>query len=147
MNIGNQPRPKKRRGLLFYTALFGIGAVGYYLLEILFRGFSHWTMALCGGICLCLIYTANRRLVTYPLIPRALLGAVIITSVELVAGCVLNLYLQWGIWDYSHLPFNLWGQITPIFSGLWFALCLPICAICSFVDGYPLLRPRRVKKP
>lgn len=126
----------------FWTLLilFVLGGVGYYSLEVLFRGFSHWSMALCGGICLCLIYLANRRLSHRPLILRALIGAVIITAVEFAAGCILNLYLHWGIWDYSHLPLNLWGQITPVFSGVWFLLCIPVCIACSFADGLALRR-------
>jgi hypothetical protein len=73
--------------------LLSAGSSLYYLLEVLLRGFSHWTMAVCGGLCLLLIYYMNRRLASEPLIFRALLGALIITAVELVAGCILNLRL------------------------------------------------------
>ena len=128
-----------------FVLLFVIGAVGYYSLEVLFRGFSHWSMALCGGLCLCLIYLANRRLAHRPLLLRALTGALIITAVEFAAGCILNLYLHWGIWDYSHLPLNLWGQITPVFSGLWFLLCIPVCIACSVADGLALRRRIRAE--
>lgn len=103
-------------------------------MELAFRGYSHWSMALCGGLCLCLIYLANRRLRHRPLLLRALTGALIVTAVEFAAGCVLNLYLGWHVWDYSRLPFNLFGQIAPLFSALWFALCIPLCFICSSFD-------------
>lgn len=133
--------------LPFFLGLFAVGAVGYYSLELAFRGFSHWSMALCGGICVCLIYLANRRMAHRPLLLRALVGALIITAVELVAGCILNLYLHWGIWDYSHLPLNLWGQITPVFSGLWFLLCIPVCLGCSLTDGWLMRRRLRGARP
>ena len=32
-------------------SVFSIGAAGYSLLEILWRGNTHWTMTLAGGIC------------------------------------------------------------------------------------------------
>ena len=130
--------PKIRHNPLFFALLFCVGAAGYFLIEILFRGFSHWTMALCGGLCLCLIYLANKRLARHSLFLRALCGSLIITAVEFAAGCLLNLYLGWGIWDYSQLPLNLLGQISALFSGLWFLLSIPVCIACSLLDR-PLL--------
>ena len=35
-----------------YLFLWGIGGWIYYTLEILFRGFSHWSMFVLGGICM-----------------------------------------------------------------------------------------------
>ena len=43
----------------------------------------------------------------------------------------VNLALEWKVWDYSHTPLNLWGQICLPFSLLWFAVCIPVCAVCS----------------
>ena len=31
--------------------LFSIGAVGYGLIEIIWRGYTHWSMLGAGGIC------------------------------------------------------------------------------------------------
>ncbi len=119
---------------LFFILLFCLGAVGYYSLEIAFRGFSHWSMALCGGLCLCLVYLANQKMARLPFVLRPLAGAVIITAVELVAGCIVNLWLGWRVWDYSRLPLNLWGQISLLFSLLWFLLCIPLCLACTHYD-------------
>lgn len=129
-----------------FLVLFPVGAVGYYSLEIAFRGFSHWSMALCGGLCVCLIFLANRRLSRRPLIVRAFMGALIITAVEFVAGCILNLWLGWSIWNYSHLPLNLLGQITPVFSAIWFLLCLPVCFLCTVADNRLFQRRLPIKK-
>ena len=126
-----KPSAKSIKVTLFSSAIFLIGASGYYLLEIWFRGFSHWTMALCGGTCLCLIFWVNRRLSKRSLILRAAIGAIIITVVEFITGCLVNLWLHWNVWDYSHLPLNLLGQISLAFSALWFLLCLPVCYGCS----------------
>ena len=35
-----------------YSFLWAVGGCLYYGFEILFRGFSHWTMFVLGGICL-----------------------------------------------------------------------------------------------
>ena len=35
--------------------LFGIGALGYGLIEILWRGYTHYSMLTAGGICFCFL--------------------------------------------------------------------------------------------
>ena len=116
--------------------LLTAGSSLYYLLEILLRGFSHWTMAVCGGRCLVAIYYMNQCLSGEALLLRALLGAVIITAVELLAGCLLNLGLGLDIWDYSEHVGNLWGQISLYASLRWFLLCVPVCVGCSLLEKY-----------
>ena len=122
-------------------ALLAVGGCGYYALELAFRGFSHWSMAICGGVCLQSIYHMNKRLIRKSICLRALLGSAIITAAELICGILVNLTFHLGVWDYSHLPFNLWGQICLPFSLLWAALCLPVCAVCSFVETGRLYLP------
>lgn len=135
-----QNKPLFLRAPIRESALLLIGGLGYYGIEIAFRGRSHWSMAICGGVCLCAIYHMNRRLRHKPIFFRALCGALIITAVEFVCGCIVNLLLGWKIWDYSGMPYQLLGQICLPFSLLWAALCLPVCAVCS------LLTPRQDAK-
>lgn len=116
--------------------LFLMGGSLYYLLEVLLRGWSHWTMAVCGGICLSLIYLMNIRLGNAPLLFRASAGAFIITAVELLAGYWLNLHLGLGIWDYSTHAHHLWGQISFYASARWLLLCIPVCLGCSALRKY-----------
>ena len=40
-------------------------------------------------------------------------------AAEFAAGCVLNLWLGLGVWDYTDMPFNLMGQICLPFSAVW----------------------------
>lgn len=116
--------------------LLAAGSSLYYLLEILMRGWSHWTMAVCGGLCLLFIYYMNRSLAEIPLILRAVLAATIITAVELAAGCLLNRGLGLGIWDYSGHAVHLWGQISLYASARWFLLSIPVCAGCGWLRQY-----------
>ena len=51
---------------------------------------------------------------------QATICAAAITAVEFVAGCILNLWLGLGIWDYSEMPYNLCGQICLPFCFVWF---------------------------
>ena len=72
------------------------------------------------------LWALNERLGRWPLLARCAAGALVITGVELAFGVVCNLALGWRVWDYSLLWGNLWGQICPLYSSLWFLLCIPI---------------------
>ena len=105
------------------------GGVVYYCIELGFRARSHWTMALCGALCFLAIYKINERLSHRSVFFCALLGAAMITALELILGYILNIRLGWHVWDYSDLPLHLAGQICPEFSLIWFLLCIPVSAI------------------
>ena len=111
--------------------VFALGSILYGLTEILWRGWTHWTMLLCGGICFTLMYLVSGSELS--LVKKWLLSTCIITTVEFVAGCIVNLRLHWQVWDYSSLPFNLLGQICPRFFLMWFALSIPGVALCTLL--------------
>lgn len=113
--------------------LFLFGAAVYAGIEILWRGYTHWTMAVLGGVLFLLIGGINEYLSwDTSLIAQALLGAIIVTEAELIAGIVLNIWLGLGIWDYSEMPFNFMGQICPQFTLAWVGLSI----IAIVVDDY-----------
>ena len=105
-----------------YLILLFIGGSAYYGIEILARGFSHWTMFLVGGTCFILIGIINEITPKMPLIRQMILSAIIITLIEFVSGCILNLWLGWNIWDYSDEFGNIFGQICVKHSICWFLL-------------------------
>ncbi len=130
MNIPNTPLKTMLTALL----LFLVGGGTYYIIEILYRGYSHWSMAILGGVCFISICLINHRFSARNLLLRAILCALAITVWEFAAGCILNLWLGWRIWDYRTLPFNLMGQIAPLYTLFWFLLSLPICLISSVFE-------------
>ena len=102
--------------------LFAMGGGTYGLIEVLWRGYTHWSMALLGGVLFLLIGAGNRLLPEgTPLLIRGLAGAGVITAAEFAAGCILNLGLGLAVWDYSDMPFQLLGQIclTASFGQFW----------------------------
>lgn len=112
--------------------VFSFGAVIYSIIEILFRGFTHWTMTLTGGFTLVTLYLANIKMKTKSLIVRCLAGSLIITAIEFIVGCVVNRALNMHVWDYSQEKYNVLGQICPLFSIFWFLLCIP-ATLLSYV--------------
>lgn len=112
-------------------ALCGGGA--YFVIEMIWRGHSHWTMAVLGGICFVLIGSINEFFPwEMPLVLQGLIGATVVTVLEFYAGVVLNLWLGLGIWDYSGLPLNLLGQICVMYSILW----IPLAVVAVILDDW-----------
>ena len=107
-----------------YIILFGLGGFGYGLIEVLWRGYSHPTMMVAGGICFTSFYLINKKLGKLPLLYRCITAALTVTAVELIFGSVFNLILKMNVWDYSNIPLNLFGQICLLFTVLWGFLSL-----------------------
>ena len=112
---------------------FAVGAIGYGLAEVLFRGYTHWSMALAGGTVLVLFTLINQSR-NIPLLIRCLLGMIIITSIEFGIGMLVNVTAGWDVWDYSDKPFNIMGQICPQFSAVWFLISIPAFRLSSFIE-------------
>lgn len=107
-----------------YLFLGVIGAIIYMNLEILWRGYTHWTMGVLGGICFICLGLINEILSwETPLVLQMFIGGTIITVLELITGCIVNLWLGWNIWNYTWQP-NLWGQISLYSSIGWIGLSL-----------------------
>lgn len=111
--------------MLKYLILLLIGGFVYYAFELVLRGWSHWTMFLLGGICFILIGEYNEHVEwDTPLIKQGVVGACIVTALEFVVGMIVNVYLNWNIWDYSDIPLNFMGQICLPFSIVWIAVSI-----------------------
>ncbi len=115
--------------------VFFIGAAGYGLLEILWRGYTHWTMLICGGICFFLIYHIFDILGNTPIFIKAAAGSLAITFIELVAGLIVNVKLGLHVWDYSDMPYNILGQVCLGYSFLWLAVCIPLVFFCKWLKS------------
>ena len=120
---------------LEFFSVFVFGGIGYGSLEVAWRGYTHWTMILTGGVCCTLIYLIATRM-NEPLWKKWILCAAVITTVEFVVGCVVNLKLGWNVWDYSSVRGNLLGQICPLFSLCWLGLSVPGVAIARALKKY-----------
>lgn len=119
--------------LLKYLFLYNVGGSLYVLIELLWRSRSHWTMFLLGGLCFICLGLINELLPwTTPFFSQVFLGACIVTVLEFLTGCIVNLWLKWNIWDYSNLPGNICGQICPQYFLLW----MPVSAIGIVLDDY-----------
>lgn len=109
--------------LIYYSFIFFLGGQGYCTLEMIWRGRTHYSMFFAGGIIFMLLFFIDQEMNKAPLLMKCLLGAAIITAIELLFGYIFNIKYKMAVWDYSNLPLNLFGQICVPFSILWFGLC------------------------
>ena len=79
--------------------MFLLGGCAYGLLEVLYRGHTHWTMLVTGGACVLTLFYLRGWLLVQPLAVGALAGAVIITAYELAVGLLVNVKFGWHVWD------------------------------------------------
>ena len=97
---------------------FLIGAVGYPLLELAWRGRTHPSMVLAGGMSVALIHRIGQT--NMPPLGKALACGIGITAIE--AGCGLMWNRRHQVWDYRRLPLNWRGQVCLPFSLAWCGL-------------------------
>lgn len=118
--------------------LFFIGGAIYLLIEMLWRTImgsapTHWAMFFVGGLSFVLVGGINEWIPwELSLVKQSLIGTAVILLVEFVSGCILNLWLELGIWDYSDKFLNICGQICPQFAFGWFLLA----GVAIVLDDY-----------
>ena len=115
----------------------------YTNIELVCRGYTHPSMLVVGGLCGVLIGLINNIAPNKKLYKQCLISMVIVTSVEFIAGYILNIKMGLNIWDYSDLPFNFMGQISLLFSVFWFFLSI----IAIWLDDYLRYKFYGDKKP
>lgn len=134
----------KFKKLREYIFLWTVGGCLYYTIEIIFRGFSHWSMFVLGGICL-LFFGAQGMAVKWrdPLWLQVLRCTIFVTACEFITGMIVNKWMQWNVWDYSDQLFHIFGQICLPFAILFSGLS----TIGIFLSGYLLYWLFGEKKP
>lgn len=124
---------------LKYILLFFIGGYSYCGVELLFRGFSHISMLIAGGICFILIGLLND---VFPhkisIISQMVISSLIITAVEFIVGMIVNVWLDLNVWDYSKLPYNFMGQICLLYTNIWFFLSLAAILLDDYLKYFLL---------
>lgn len=124
---------KKFLNFFNYLLIWIIGGFIYYMIEIIYRGYSHPSMFIVGGLCLVVIGLLN-ELYSWDLYfeLQVLIGDIIVLFFEFSAGLIVNVWLGLNVWDYSNMKFNIMGQICPQFALLW----LPIIVVAILLDDW-----------
>jgi len=119
--------------LIKHLTLLLTGGSLYVIIELLWRGYSHWTMFILGGICFVCLGLINEIIPwEMPLWRQVLAGTCIVTALEFLTGCIVNLRFGWAIWDYSGMWGNIFGQVCPQYVVLW----MPVSLIGIILDDW-----------
>ena len=116
-----------------FLILFGVGAFLYGGIEVAFRGYTHWSMFLTGGILFYTLYLIFGYVGKGRILLKCLMGCVIITTGEFLVGCIVNLTFGMNVWDYSDQVLNVFGQICLIFSLGWFFISIPASLLTDLI--------------
>lgn len=117
-----------------YSFVFFIGGTLYTLIELIWRGHTHVSMTFAGGLCLAGLYWFDKHASSLTFISKCIIGAMGITAVEFATGFMVNRVFELQVWDYSDRFLNLMGQVCPLFTFLWFLICIPALGICKAVE-------------
>ncbi len=116
--------------IIKYIFLFIIGGFSYFYIEILFRGFSHFSMIICGGLAFILCGALNQFThFKLSVITQMLISSIIITLLEFITGYIVNIRLHWNVWDYSSLPYNY--QVRYVLHIPSYGCCYPLFVLLS----------------
>jgi uncharacterized membrane protein len=115
-----------------YSFLFYLGGGAYMILEFLWRGRSHYSMFLLGGICFLMLGQLQKT--PLPLAIRTVLGAAGITVLELATGLLVN--RDHTVWDYRHMPLQFAGQVCLPYSLLWIPVSFVGMLLYRLAEGY-----------
>lgn len=115
-------------------AIFGlIAGYIYLLIELAWRGYTHWSMlplAAIVFICAGLLDECENPPSFWK---QVAIGTIIATFLEFIVGLILNVWMKLGIWDYSHMPGNILGQICPQFTLAWAFLMIVSIKLENFM--------------
>lgn len=114
-----------------YFNQFVFGGVSYAMIEILYRGFTHFSMFIAGGVCFIILIQLS--ISNIPFLLKCLAGGIAVCTVEFAAGCIVNLWLKLNVWDYTHYGYHIMGQVCLRYLVIWSGLS----AIVMW--GYPAL--------
>lgn len=117
-----------------YSLFFILGAIGYAAIEIIWRGHTHWSMMIAGGLCFMLFSVVAKQLKDKNIFIKAAVCALGVTAIEFLFGVVFNLWLKMGVWDYSKMPLNLLGQICPLFTIIWAGVAIAFLPLAEVIN-------------
>ena len=114
----------------------------YYMIEILFRGWSHWSMFVLTGFLgvFCIDSINNTLSFDCDYIVQILISTILCTIGEGISGIILNVWLQLNVWDYSKMTFGtfFFGQCNVLFCFAWMLIISIIIFYCDSYNYYIL---------
>lgn len=110
--------------VLEYVFLWTVGGAIYYSFEMIFRGFSHWSMFVLGGLCFLFFWLqAHWTKWNDAMWIQVVRCTIFVVACEFITGIIVNKWMKWHVWDYSDQPYQLFGQICLPFATIFSGMC------------------------
>ena len=114
----------------------------YCMIEILFRGWSHWSMFVLAGFLgvFCVDSINNTLSFDCDYIVQILISTILCIIGEGISGIILNVWLQLNVWNYSKMSFGtfFFGQCNVLFCFAWMLIISIIIFYCDAYNYYIL---------
>ena len=114
----------------------------YCMIEILFRGWSHWSMFVLTGFLgvFCVDSINNTLSFDCDYIVQIIISTILCTIGEGISGIILNVWLQLNVWNYSKMTFGtfFFGQCNVLFCFAWMLIISIIIFYCDAYNYYIL---------
>lgn len=135
-----------KKGVLRYLLLFLTGYCVYLAMEVTFRGYSFRLMGITGGTAMVIIGFLIRHGMGKRQLPvQMLVGAAVITGLELLAGIFALRVMGIRMWDYRNEWMSVCADlICPRYCVYWYFLSGVAVVFTGAVDYYLL---GSVKRP
>lgn len=118
-----------------YSLCFILGAVGYAAMETIWRGHTHWSMMIAGGLCFVMFSIVAERLRGKNLLIKAGVCALGVTAIEFIFGVIFNMWLKMDVWNYNHMPLNILGQVCPMFTLIWAGIAIAFLPLAEVINA------------
>lgn len=135
---------KIAKHLIKKALLFLICGGIYYSLETIYKMYlhgygSHFSMFILAGLCGVFCIDMINNIYTYELdfSLQVLISTFLCTIAEGICGCIINIKMGLGIWDYSNMPGKFFfDQCCIPFTIIWFILVIIFIPFCDAYNYY-----------
>lgn len=119
--------------------LFSVGFCTYSIIEVLFRGYTYFTMGVAGGVIFLILDQINNIIPwELDLLLQGCIGSLVITMLEFIIGSLCIMYGWPRMWDYSEIPLNYRGIICVPFSLIWIIVSVAGIILADCINYYLL---------
>lgn len=122
--------------LLQIATIFFFSGTAYIVIEIIFRGYTDFSMWILGGICGVIITFVNNGLILDEKTPfeyQVAFCSMCCIVGELIAGLIVN--QDYHVWDYRELFGTFaYGQLNIFFIMAWICICIFAIPLLDWIE-------------
>ena len=126
-----------KKNLAEYLFLFWLGGSVYIEIELLYRGYTHWSMFVLAGIVFITVGWMNECIFDWytRFSWQVLIATLWATGLEYTCGVILR-HFGLQVWDYSNVPLNVDGLICVPFMFVWAMLMVVAIIVDDIIKFY-----------